>query len=379
MEVTLLRTSEQRFRKHLQIHANRYFNDLSENSVEVDLVRKAERHNSQLYEFRLTGRHAVHLVIVKVPFTSTNAEASETQTGSNFERPRLFPKPIPHLKGLFEYRSLRAIHDHFAQLDDPRFGAIRILDFLDDPYTVIMEKGHDQSFRGFFRKTHRLCPDSLVNRLVVGCRNSGAWLNEFRNLSPLEHCEVRYSKSEEMQDALDALIMFASNSVGRRWLCPLLLQRLQVAAETLLPARLPLGMIHTDFAPRNILLGHDGRVTVFDSTSRWMAPIYVDLAYFLIRLKASMPQMMSQGLLFDASTLTRFETEFIRGYFGQQPVPMAQIRLFECFLLLEQWAAMVCRLRMSGGVHRIAMHCQIKLAPPFLRHYIHRNLSEIAV
>ena len=273
MGVGLLRTSEQRFREHLQKNANRYFDDLSENSVSVDLVRKVERHNSQLYEFRLTDGRAGHVVFIKVPFAATDAESSAMKTPSGYERPRMFPRTDPRLKGIFEWRSLRASHDHFAQLDDPRFGTIRVLDLLDDPYTIIMEKGYDPSFRSIFVKAIRFRPNTLVDRQLVGCHNAGAWLNEFRGLSPLEHCEVRHSKAEEVQNTLDALIAFASQNGSRRWFCQQSQQRLQAAAESLLPTRLPLGITHTDFAPSNVLLSHDGRVTVFDSMSRWQAPI----------------------------------------------------------------------------------------------------------
>ncbi|MEE9398185.1 MAG: hypothetical protein V3V31_14355 [Methylococcales bacterium] len=377
MDVDRLRTQEHRFSDHLRKNANRYFDDISENSVSVYLVHRAERHNSQLYEFRLTDRDTSHSVFVKVPFASASVDPGEVTTYSNWDRPRLFPKTDPHLKGLFEYRSLQAIHDHFAQLGDPRFGTIRVLDLLENPYTIIMEKGRDPGFRNFFRKAHRLRPGLLSDRLLNGCRNSGAWLNEFRNLSPPEHCETRHSKAEEVQSILEALIVFALKSGGRRWFSHQFQQRLLVAAESFLPSNLILGMTHTDFAPRNILLGHNGRITVFDSIGHWRAPIYEDLAYFLIRLKVSMPQMMSQGRLFEAATLIKLEKEFLGGYFGHRPIPMAQIRLYECILLLEQWAAMVCRLKASRGVRKIGMRCQVKIGLPYLSHYISRALSEI--
>lgn len=376
MDVGLSRTSEQRFREHLLQNANRYFDDVSANPVSVDLVRKAERHNSQLYEFRLSDGRAGHHVFVKVPFAATDGEPSQTKTRSGFERPRLFPKTDPRLKGLFEYRALRAIHDHFAQSDDPRFGAIRVLDLLDDPYTIIMEKGRDPSFGSLFRKAHRLRSEALVDRLSVGCRNSGAWLKAFHGLSPLEHCEARHTRAEEVHAALGAFIAFASENGGGWRFGHELQQRLLAVGESILPARPPLGMAHTDFAPRNVLLGHDGRVTVFDSMGRWRTPVYEDVAHFLIRLKVSVPQMMSQGLLFDAATLARLEKEFLYGYFGQQPVPMAQIRFYECILLLEQWGAMVCRSRKAHGLQKIATQCQTKLAQRHLSRYIRRTLSE---
>ena len=373
-----MRTSEQQFREHLLKNASRYFADVSEHAASVDLVRKAERPNSQLYEFRLTDGRAIHHVFVKVPFSTTDAISDQTTTRSDYERPRLFPKANPQLKGLFEYRSLRAIQDYFGQLNDARFGTIRILDLLVDPYTIIMEKGHDRSFGDLFRKAHRLRPESLVDRLSIGCRNSGAWLRAFCGSSPLAHCETRHSRAKEVQADLGAFIEFASDNGGGRRFRHELHRGLFEAAESILPARLPLGIAHTDFAPRNILLSHDGRVTVFDSMSRWRAPIYEDLAYFLIRLKVSVPQMMSQGVLFDASTLARLENEFLCGYFERQPVPMAQIRLYECILLLDQWAAMVYRLRKSHGVYRIAVQFQTQLAQRYLSRYICWKLSEIA-
>jgi len=379
MDTHDLKTSVPRFREYLMENANRYFDDICINSVSVDLLRKADRHNSQMYEFRLTDRRTVHAVLFKVPSSATDAEATETKSQSGFERPRLFPRAAPHMKGLMEYRSLWTIHDHFSRLEDPRFGTIRVLDLLDDPYTIIMEKGQDPSLRSFFCKAHRLSSRMVLKHLLVGCRNLGAWLDEFHNLSLPEYCEVRHSKAEEVRTILDALIRFVANSTGQPWLSPMLQQRLLVAAETALPAHLPLGLTHTDFAPRNVLLGQNGRVTVLDTMSRWQAPIYEDLAYFVMRLKASIPQMMSQGLMFNAKMLARLETEFLNGYFRHRPIPMEQIRIYECILLLEQWAAMVDRLQTSLGVRRIALACESRLVKRYLSHYICRTLSDIAI
>ena len=54
----------------------------------------------------------------------------------------------------------------------------------------------------------------------------------------------------------------------------------------MLPADLPLGTSHGDYAPRNILVGAHGEVTVLDTLGRWRAPIYSDLGNFLFAIKA---------------------------------------------------------------------------------------------
>ncbi len=65
-----------------------------------------------------------------------------------------------------------------------------------------------------------------------------------------------------------------------------------MVAGRVLPADLPL-VSHGDYAPRNILVGAHGEVTVLDTLGRWRAPIGSDLGNFLFAIKAGRAQMSS--------------------------------------------------------------------------------------
>ena len=117
-----------------------------------------------------------------------------------------------------------------------------------------------------------------------------------------------------------------------------------------LPEELPLGLLHGDFATRNILVGHRHRVTVIDTLAKWHTPIFKDIGCFLANLRLSWFQIISQGLAYRSSTLATYEQAFLKGYFGEAPMPTEAIRLYEILAALDIWAAKLSRIRHRGGI-----------------------------
>ena len=107
-------------------------------------------------------------------------------------------------------------------------------------------------------------------------------------------------------------------------------------------AVLPVAMSHGDFAPRNILVDGQGRIAVIDLLARWQAPRYEDLAAFLLAMRTSRVNATTSGLLFGRA-IDRLEPAFLAGYFGGDPVPLHEIRLYELLLLLDKWSARLAR------------------------------------
>jgi Ser/Thr protein kinase RdoA (MazF antagonist) len=136
---------------------------------------------------------------------------------------------------------------------------------------------------------------------------------------------------------------------------------------------LPLGLTHRDFAPHNVLVSPEGRVTVFDTDAQWHAPVYADLAHFLVALKLSSPQICSAGSYLDARTLANYEKEFLRGYFGDTPPPTDAIRLFECVWVLEWWVSLAHYRHSAKGVRRALRWCQLHFCSRYLMRYV-RNI-----
>jgi hypothetical protein len=89
---------------------------------------------------------------------------------------------------------------------------------------------------------------------------------------------------------------------------------------------------------RNILVARDARVTVLDTTAIWTAPVYEDLAKFDLALRVSRVQTYSHGLAFSERRLRLVHAWLLGGYYGAEPVPYDQIRLYGLLLLLDKWS-----------------------------------------
>ena len=117
-----------------------------------------------------------------------------------------------------------------------------------------------------------------------------------------------------------------------------------------------------------------GSLTVFDTQRLWRAPLYEDLAYLLISVKAASPQVRCQGGLFSRRQLATWGARFLNAYFDETPPPLAAVRLYECLLLLEWWAAV--NFRHSNGT--LAQRAARTLSNRYLSRYIQSLLADIS-
>lgn len=357
--------------------APRYYQECNDSTV-VTLRRKAMRSNSLLYWFRLQTSDVERRVIVKCPFSrrqlrSGHNQASSTPVGKSAQ----YPKPPVQVKGLREYRALSAIENYFDQQEDNRFGTIRALDIWTTPYAVVMEEGADQNLKSLFRKANRLLRPFVHHEVLRAFENTGAWLRQYHDMTPLDYTATRdadpASFRSSIAEALDYLRKAGEKSAILTEAQRILIE--DIACEV--PTTWPLGVVHGDFAPRNVLVSPNGRVTVFDTHANWQAPIYEDLAHFLIAVKASGPQIVTQGLLYGKSTLLEYENAFLSGYFGNQEIPRILVSLFECQRLLEWWAALDFRYRKARRLRRIVKGLRLKLWRPSLKRLLSQNLNSI--
>jgi hypothetical protein len=363
----------------LRDRAGGYFADLKWWPVDVNLVRQRHRLNSSLFEFVLATKPLRHHVLVKVPYAPKHVEASprpavETRT----DRPRLFPKAAAELKGPYEFAALSAIHDYYRGLDENRFGVIRMLDLLPPRGAVVMEKSPDPSLGRLWATSNRLQRPFWPIDIELPCRNAGAWLRRYHACPELEHTKARNTHRDDFRQSIGLFSGYLGTLGGRSEFFRLLRRQLDTAAGNTLPRILPLALGHGDYAPRNILVGPQGRVTVVDTLGRWRSPIYEDVASFLVALKASGLQAGSQGTLFSPRRLARYEHEFLNGYFEQDTVPRGAIRLFEAQLLLERWAALVYRYRESARIKRVMKGARLVLWSRFYQRYLHNILRDLA-
>lgn len=360
----------ERFTAHLDRHACDFFPELNSANTTVRIVHHTQRHHSQLLELDVTDGSRSRRVIYKIPFSLQHLDTTEFESTS---RPRLFPEIQPVTNGLREFRALESIEHHFRSLHDDRFGVISMLELLELPYVVVMEKSPDGDLKSLLKRAtwfHRNSNSSLLNRAF---ENTGAWLREFHKLPDLDHTVARHEHRDCFVDAAKMFTGGLVQQLGRHFFFDRLCRQLITSATRHLPDYLPCSVVHGDFAPRNVLVADDSRITVFDTQRRWRAPLYEDLAYFLMSLKTPGPQVRSQGSLFSQAQLARWESAFLGGYFQGCEVQHKAVRIYECLLTLEWWGAI--NFRQSEG--SFSERAALALSNRYLSRYVTQLIAEI--
>lgn len=344
MGIQISGTQEAIYAQHLHDHARDYFPVQAAMGVQVELTDRWVRNNSQLYRFSIGANHEHHFVYVKVP-SVRGSKGSRAVT-----RPYLIPETDSDIKFQLHATTLDVIHRHFSQLNDPRFGMVRVLDTLPDSDAFVMEEASGEIMRRLLNRASRFSLASAPQQLNTAFNNAGSWLRIFHQDVPLPDCvEKIHDTRSDYVEAINRFTGYLSEVLDDQVFFGKMASDLAVVARDVLPDQLPLGLRFGDFGLTNILVEPDGRVTGIDTMAKWQAPIYEDIAWFLTALKAYNMQSYSQGLAFSANKVKQLEQSFLTGYFGTDVIPVAEIRLYEILRLLERWSAKVCRINSRSG------------------------------
>ncbi len=310
-----------------------------------------ERRFSTFFDFEIE----THPVLVKVPSGRRHsALARSAGSGALPESLRLAPRVAPEQKGLREYRALLAMEQHFRALSDRRFGTVPVLDFLPEFAALCMERVAAEGLERRLNAARWMRNSAAQAVAACGVRNAGSWLRIFHASPPLEHTRSCSEQREELIDSLLRFVEYLEPRGAAPDLVRLLRECLPAAAHAQLPEPLPLGLSHGDFAPRNLLCDAAGRVTALDTQAGWRAPIYADLAHFLVAVEAT-PLRLFGGIRIPATAFERsLRSELLAGYFGAEPAPRAALALFEIQEWLARWAAIVHHADAARGLRRAA-------------------------
>ena len=203
------------------------------------------------------------------------------------------------IKHLLEYRALVAIQCYFERLADRRFGTVKPLTYLPDLSALLMEEVKTPNLNTLFGRTNRLQgPLSSLDLRDAFC-NSGAWLRYYHTLPKDHDVQVRHATRDAFVDSITKYVSYLGRVLHKEAFLHKHGHTIIAQAKRVLPPALPLGLGHGDYAMRNILVSADSRVTVIDTLSRWRVPIYEDIGYFLLRLKANRMQVFSLGYAMD--------------------------------------------------------------------------------
>jgi hypothetical protein len=238
-----------------------------------------------------------------------------------------------------EFRALRTIETHFAALDDPRIGHPEVLDRIEETGAFVIGRVEGTPLNQLFAAQARPRPRPRPDELLEATRRAGSWLRAFHAVD-VDTAVTHRATRDELLDLVDEYVADLRERGRSRALLASVSTLLRPAAEAILPHDLPLAVAHSDFAMRNVLVEASGRVVVIDTLARRRAPIYEDLATFLVGTRAVKPQLFSLGLAFPASLFVAMERALLEGY-GDDPLLAQQLGVYETLILLDRWAAIV--------------------------------------
>lgn len=362
------------FINHIQDRVSQYFGDIEASKVQVRLAEKQVRPSSLLYQFTVGDEVKNHAILVKVPY-HREVRANGNEKGPL--KPRLYPKTDPSDMPRYEYTALRTIDQHFSKLDEKGLGTIRVLDYLPEHHAIITVLSRDKNLRQLFAKKSRLFSPFSSPELGLAFHNTGVWLCHFHAIPKEEDVQTRQARRKEYIEAVRKITDFLESSLGERSYFQRVASMLEAQALEFLPDVLPLGLGHGDFAMRNVLVGPEARITVIDTYAKWRVPIYEDIGYFLNGLKMTGPQAISQGLMFSAKQLERYEQAFLEGYFGQTHIPYREIRLFEMLVLLDKWATVIQSSQQKRAKFKSFREIKTSLTSRYFKICSERLLNEI--
>jgi Ser/Thr protein kinase RdoA (MazF antagonist) len=284
------------------------------------------------------GQPAAYELIVKTSMAETGPAAAATAPDP---RPRLAAVAPAAIRPALELRVLRAVEALFAR-DDARFGAVKALGIVDDGRAVVTVAIQGVSLGDVLRRGRKAMP-AINPEEAVG--RAGAWLRTFHDGPPFGDLESRQAPRDEVVAAIRNLGEYLRAAAPSRGLDRVIEDA--VTATGVLPPELDVRPVHGDFAPRNLIIGRDGRLTAIDLLGRWRAPIYEDLGTFLVALGSGrLPAVVGEWTYRRPRRV--LESAFLTGYFGSDPRPDREIALYEALLLLDKWSARLSRLGRRG-------------------------------
>jgi len=341
------------FKRHIFDRVKQYFPEIGYRSVSIEVIGCQERVASILYRLRINFENDHRYVLVKMPlWRRDDKSAIKFRNGVNIERPQLVPLTETEVKFQFESAALSEIYCYFSKLNDPRFGAIRVLDELPEQRAVIMEEVRYPNLRQLFMNSSRLYPHRHVPLEPV-FHNVGGWLRAYHALPKRDHVESRHTQRDQFIESMVQFTDYFTRALGDEPFWQMVASRSVTSALHILPTVLPAGLGHGDYAMRNILIAPNEQVIVLDTLAKWQTAIYEDIAYFLVRLKINWPQIFSFGLAFNSKQLIKYEQEFLAGYFGAESVPFKAIQIYKVQAILDYWSSIVARAKNNPNDKRI--------------------------
>lgn len=364
---------QQAVREHVGARVQRWYPELT-GPQRVELSTLSQRPSCSLYLVRVRAGEQQRRVLAKV-----RRDLPGGSNGAAGDRPRLRTDPASAEElTVSEHRGLQALADLAAE-HPGGFGAVRPLDVLPEHATLLMEYVDAGTLREALLAQSRLAPPFLpwprsARPPYSAWPNAGRWLRTFHDQVPGPDARTRQPTRDSVVERFDAYDRYLTDQLGRRVLGRVASTGAGLAG-TLLPERLPLATGHGDFAPRNVFVDDQGRLSVIDPMPRWRVPRYEDLSRFLVALRLLGLQVHTRGLAYSAAELDRREEAVVAGYFGTDAIPRAELGCYQLLIVLDKWSALVAAATGGSGPVSAARAAAQRIADGYIRAEADRLLA----
>ncbi|MFT5497004.1 MAG: hypothetical protein ACI9TH_002407 [Kiritimatiellia bacterium] len=294
--------------------------------VHVDIVNTIQRGTSTLWMVDLKEGDLELPLVVK----------QRVQSGSAAGNPwRLASLPDVLEMTTHESRAYHHIEALFEQHAHPGIETVRVLDTLSEEEILVMSRVPGVELGQRIAQAHRLSNASCRDEVIQACSLAGEWLRVF-HASSLEDQLAPDGDPLDLCGRIETLSVLPPHWANLRES----ISHPDVDTRT--------SVAHGDFWPGNVLATSE-QITVLDTFAWARTSVYVDLAYFLVHLRAMQLQLYMGGLLHAESFLTLCEQSFLRGYDPEVTLHHQTLTNMCLRVLLCKWGGYVeARDRVSG-------------------------------
>jgi hypothetical protein len=331
---------------HVRARAGDYLGVEAGVETFVSLMRIEPRATSRIYRYQLAAGTAKVGLLVKAALTTAGA-AGQRDRGVP-DRPRIVPFSDAAERYSLEFRALRRVERHFGECRDARIGAVRVFDMIPSERAVVMEALDRPTLRTLALQQGRLLSGAGARQVEEAFFNAGTWLQRYHGLVAGHGVEDVCTTREEAVEFSARLTGYLAQYSSAATFAEAIRSTFAKEAAQAFPPELPLGLSHSDYAMRNIIVAPTGAVSVIDMLGRHRMPVYRDVAGFLANLQYSWVPALAGGSVFYMQRRGAYAQEFVRGYFGDNTIPIGAMRLFHAQALLERWCSIIARVQAAG-------------------------------
>ncbi len=311
----------------------------SPNSVDIRISGSVLRPTSRVWFVDIVNRRQTTSIVVKC---GTMRAATPHQL-----LPRLTPTVPAEQMIPRQALALQQISSQLSDLGDSRFVGVQVLMHDVDRRILVMSRVQGNELLSLLHTMALPLSFRAREKLPLYSRMAGEWLRLFHDQVSLPPGVRVYTGSTDLHEQAITWLNCIYPQ-GGVW-SELIEQHISRWAGQL-PEQ-PKAILHGDYWPGNILVNQE-RIGVIDVLGWAEGSVYLDIAYYLLHLRASDLQVWLRNFAWSNPVLEKAEHEFLAGYFGKEVIETPTLYFFQTLALLAKWARNTKTLRESTGLQR---------------------------